>query len=281
MTTLPLLSFPSVSACDDDVLFTAQMARDYYCATHRVTPDDLAVQSLVVGCLLPNAWRQMIAETAAIQAAYWLQGSSPRLYHGRAGGQPLSLMLMPAGAPLAAATMEELIACGGCAFLFVGSAGSLQTHVSVGSLVVVQNAVRHEGTSHHYLPAEAPAAADERWVEILLTAGRERATPIFTGTTWTTDAPYRELRTTASALQAQGVLTVEMEAAAILAVAQARGVPVGFLLVISDEHDADWRPAPDSDAFAAGVESAVRVALRAACSYACSCRELDSSGDPG
>ena len=277
MTNLPPLLFPGISTCDNDVLFTAQMARDYFCATHRVTPDDLAVQPLVVGCFLPDAWRRMITETAATRAPHWLQGDSSRLYHGYAGGQPLSLMLMPAGAPLAAATMEELIACGGRAFLFVGSAGSLQAHVSVGSLVVVQNAVRHEGTSHHYLPVEAPAAADERWVEILLIAGRDRATPIFTGTTWTTDAPYRELRTTASALQAQGVLTVEMEAAAILAVAQARGVSVGLLLVTSDEHNADWRPAPDSDVFAAGVESAVRVALRAACSY----RELDSSGDLG
>ncbi|MBC7251796.1 MAG: nucleoside phosphorylase [Anaerolineae bacterium] len=279
ITTLPLSCLDAFNFDDGDVLFTAQMARDYYCATHGMALDDLAVQPLVIGCFLPEVWRQMIVETTATPATHWLQGGSPRLYHGHVGGQALSLMLMPAGAPLAAATLEEVIACGGRAFLFVGSAGSLQSHVPVGSLVVVQNAVRHEGTSYHYLPAQAPAVADERWVETLLATGREIDISIFAGTTWTTDAPYRELKTTASDLRARGVLTVEMEAAAILAVAQARNVSVGILLVISDEHSADWRPAPGSAAFAAGVESAVQIALRAARSYVH--KDFGSSGDLG
>jgi len=279
ITTLPLCCLDAFNFNDGEVLFTAQMARDYYCTTHGVALDDLSVQPLVIGCFLPEVWQRMIAETRAASAVHWLHGDSPRLYHGLIEDHGLSLMLVPSGAPLAAATLEELIACGGRAFLFVGSAGSLQSHISVGSLVVVQNAVRHEGTSCHYLPAEAPAVADERWVETLLAASREIDISIFAGTTWTTDAPYRELKTTASDLRARGVLTVEMEAAAILAVAQARDIPVGILLVISDEHSADWRPAPGSAAFAAGVESAVQIALRAARSYVH--KDFGASGDVG
>jgi purine-nucleoside phosphorylase len=50
--------------------------------------------------------------------------------------------------------------------------------------------------------------------------------PVERGTTWTTDAPYRETEAAIEAARAQGILAVEMEAAALYAFAQARAKPV-------------------------------------------------------
>jgi uridine phosphorylase len=52
------------------------------------------------------------------------------------------------------------------------------------------------------------------------------------GSTWTTDAPYRETVEEVMEFRRRGVLTVEMEAAALFAVARARGLPLASAVVI-------------------------------------------------
>ena len=49
---------------------------------------------------------------------------------------------------------------------------------------------------------------------------------VIEGTTWTTDAPYRETEAAIDAARAQGIHAVEMEAAALYAFSQARNCPV-------------------------------------------------------
>ena len=106
--------------------------------------------------------------------------------------------------------------------------------MAIGDIVVCDRAIRDEGTSHHYLPpdtyAHASPAATARLVDALQATG----TPHSVGTSWTTDAPYRETIAEVQHYQAEGVLAVEMEAAALFAVAAYRGVEMGALLTISD-----------------------------------------------
>lgn len=54
-------------------------------------------------------------------------------------------------------------------------------------------------------------------------AFNELGIPVERGATWTTDAPFRETPTTITAMKAEGILAVEMEAAALYAFAEARG----------------------------------------------------------
>jgi purine-nucleoside phosphorylase len=57
--------------------------------------------------------------------------------------------------------------------------------------------------------------------------------------TWTTDAYFRETRQKTALRKSEGCLTVEMEAAAMFAVAQFRGVQIGQILYGGDNLDND------------------------------------------
>ena len=150
-------------------------------------------------------------------------------------GTSIALCHPGVGAPLAAGMLEELIARGCRKFIACGGAGSLVPHTELGDLVIVTAAVRDEGTSYHYLPATREVEADPIGVEALrkvLTA-TERAHRA--GKTWTTDAIYRETPARIARRRAEGCLTVEMEAAALAAVARFRNVILGQLLYCGDD----------------------------------------------
>jgi uridine phosphorylase len=147
------------------------------------------------------------------------------------------------GAPQAALVMEDLIVRGGCEFVSVGLAGSLQPETRIGDLVVVERALRDEGTSHHYLPSERYVAATESLTERLANACAWADEPHHRGDTWTTDAIFRETAPEIAAYHEEGIVTVDMEAAATFAVAEYRGVAAGALFTISDHLEPEgWEP---------------------------------------
>jgi uridine phosphorylase len=138
------------------------------------------------------------------------------------------------GGPLASAILEELLALGCDTFVACGGAGALTSVLALGDLVVVDSALRDEGTSFHYRPAGRTVAADPLATRALVAAVEEHGGTYQVGRTWTTDALYRETRSRVARRAAEGCLTVEMEAASLLAVAAFRGVPLGYLLYAGD-----------------------------------------------
>lgn len=138
------------------------------------------------------------------------------------------------GAPIAAAFLEEAIAAGGRSFIAVGGAGALLPDLVLGHPVVVQSAIRDEGTSFHYAPPTRVIDADPAGVTALQDALDARGVDHLTGRTWTTDAFYREPRTRIARRVEEGCLVVEMEASAFIAVARFRGVRFGQLLYAGD-----------------------------------------------
>ena len=138
------------------------------------------------------------------------------------------------GAPAAAVVLEELIALGARRFVSIGLAGALCGDLAIGDLVVCTEAVRDEGVSHHYVPASRTIAPSTELTERLRRALEEEAVAFTVGPTWTIDTPYRETIDEVRHYQADGVLTVEMEAAALFAVGVHRGVDVAAAFVISD-----------------------------------------------
>lgn len=162
------------------------------------------------------------------------------IYRHEVNGQAVALFHPGVGAPLAAAFLEEVIALGCRDLIACGGAGVLNRDLAVGHLVVPTAAVRDEGTSYHYLPpirrTSAPAPAALAAIEATL---QRRNIPYVTGLTWTTDAIYRETRRRMAARRAEGCLTVEMEAAALFAVAEFRGVRLGQILYGGDNLDGD------------------------------------------
>lgn len=93
--------------------------------------------------------------------------------------------------------------------------------------MVCDRAIRDEGTSHHDRPDATYAYPCPDLTASLCAAIRHNGLPFQMETTWTTDAPYRETVEEIIRYRAEGVVTVEMEAAALFAVAQYRGVSAG------------------------------------------------------
>ncbi len=154
-------------------------------------------------------------------------------------GERLGVALAGVGAPLAAAWLEELIALGGRAFIAAGGAGALVPELAVGQVIVPTAAIRDEGTSYHYLPASREVPPTDDALAAILATLEDRGVPHASGKTWTTDAVYRETRDKIRRRVAEGCLTVEMEAAALFAVARFRGVSFGQMLYAGDDVSGD------------------------------------------
>ena len=130
------------------------------------------------------------------------------------------------GAAFAVMIAEELFASGCKLLLSMTSAGQIAPVQAPPYFIIVDRALRDEGTSYHYLPPAEYSLADQSLVRL---AERSLATAGMTaqvGATWTTDAPFRETAEAIEAAQQAGILAVEMEAAALYAFANARQEPV-------------------------------------------------------
>ncbi|UPV75344.1 nucleoside phosphorylase [Halorussus limi] len=147
------------------------------------------------------------------------------------------------GAPTTAMLMDELVADGVEAFLSIGFAGCLDESVEMGDFIVCEKAVRDEGTSHHYVESETYAFPSDSLVEDTTDLLRERDEPFHVGPSWTTDAIYQETDAEVEHYAEEGVLTVEMEASAVFAVADYRDVEAGAMFVVSDYlGQSEWDP---------------------------------------
>ena len=141
-------------------------------------------------------------------------------------GERFGIIGCAVGAPFAVLIAEQLFASG-CQFLVsITSAGQIQASGPTPYFILINRALRDEGTSHHYLPPALFAKADAALTGPILEALAAAALPVFQGATWTTDAPFRETEAAINRAREHGALAVEMEAAALYAFARARAKPV-------------------------------------------------------
>lgn len=129
------------------------------------------------------------------------------------------------GAPFAVLVAEQLFVSG-CAFVVsLASAGRIAGQDASERYIIVDRALRDEGTSYHYLPPSEFVHADPR----LIAAARHIFgfdSHVDFAATWTTDAPFRETADAIESSRRRGAVAVEMEAAALYAFAKARGKPL-------------------------------------------------------
>lgn len=141
-------------------------------------------------------------------------------------GQQVGIIGCAVGAPFAVLVAEELFASG-CEFLVsLTSAGQITPAGQPPYFVIIDRALRDEGTSYHYAPPEEFAAADPNLVASAAKALQACGQPAVVGSSWTTDAPFRETAEAIAAARSKGVLAVEMEAAALYTFARAAGARV-------------------------------------------------------
>jgi uridine phosphorylase len=130
------------------------------------------------------------------------------------------------GAAFAVLVAEELFASGCQLLVSLTSAGQITPSGPPPYFVVIDRALRDEGTSYHYAPPAEFAEADPRLVERAAVALAEIGPRTVVGSSWTTDAPFRETVEAIGAARSKGILAVEMEAAALYTFARFAGVPV-------------------------------------------------------
>jgi uridine phosphorylase len=142
------------------------------------------------------------------------------------GGQTVGIIGCAVGAPFAVLIAEELFASG-CRFLLsLTSAGQITPSGPTPYFVIIDRALRDEGTSYHYASPSDYADADPALVARAAAALEKSKQLFFVGPTWTTDAPFRETAAAIEAARSKGALAVEMEAAALYAFARASGAAV-------------------------------------------------------
>src|ERR1700675_3557826 len=141
-------------------------------------------------------------------------------------GQEVGIVGRVVGASFAVLVAEELLASG-CRLLgSLTSAGQIVASGPPPYFVIIDRALRDEGTSYHYAAPADFAEADSSLVERAARATSKAEPRVVVVATWTTDAPFRETAEAIEAARSKGILGVEMEAAALYAFARSSGVPV-------------------------------------------------------
>jgi AMP nucleosidase len=138
------------------------------------------------------------------------------------------------GSAMAATVMDLLSAIEPKAVLFLGKCGGLKK-TKLGDLVLPIAAIRGEGTSNDYLPAEIPALPSFRLQRAVSSMIKKHEKDYWTGTVYTTNRRVwehdekfkqylRDIRT----------MAIDMETATIFVVGFANSIPHGALLLVSD-----------------------------------------------
>lgn len=226
-------------------------------AQYDVEPADLAVRPVVLLTFIPALQHRLLRHLGTPPPQPQPMMRQP-WYNPE--GRAFSVMPSPIGAPVAVMLLEQLIALGARRFLYLGFCGALEPTLAIGDLFIPQQAIREEGTSYHYLPAGVEPLAAAAMTDLLKEEGERQGVQTRQGRLWTTDAPYRETAEKIAGFRAAGVQAVDMEVAALLAVAAFRGCEVAALLVVSDEcYHPTWRPGFGAPALRRGCQEAVAL----------------------
>ena len=214
------------------------LADKHYTAPSAFTPESLlrearrqkglANSAVPTNCVLDpdgDLVRRLSQEGRAVRDPAWACYHT-ELHRFVEKGTEFGIVGRAVGAAFAVLIAEELFVSG-CRFLIsVTSAGQLAQLRPPPYFILIDRALRDEGTSYHYLPPSAFSAIDDGLLAIMQGAFRDLPAPVLQGATWTTDAPFRETTEAIAAMQAKGLLAVEMEAAALYAFAKVRRRPV-------------------------------------------------------
>lgn len=145
-----------------------------------------------------------------------------KLFEFEHKGQKIGIIGRAVGASFAVLLAEQLFASGCKLLLSMTSSGQLVQPMEPPYFILIEKSVRDEGTSYHYLAPSQFSFLNSDLKAKLNTAFNDPVIKIFTGSTWTTDAPYRETAESINHYKSMGIHAVEMEASALYAFAQAR-----------------------------------------------------------
>ena len=160
------------------------------------------------------------------------------IYRAEAEDVPIALQMAGVGACVRGQLGGVLCHGVETAVLF-GNCGVLDRDIADCSIILLTSALRDEGTSFHYVPPSEEIEVNLRYRELFLSVLAEHGVPCTMGKTWTADAFYRETPEKVRRRREQGCVCVEMEAAAVAALARFRGKEAFIFFYAGDSLDGD------------------------------------------
>lgn len=151
-----------------------------------------------------------------------------------------AIFMMSVGAPAAATCIEDIHAMGCNKFIVFGNCGVLDKNIEDLAIIIPTNAIRDEGLSSHYLEYNKTIKLNEKYGSLLKDILNQKNYSFIEGTTWTTDAFYRETKDKVADMKSLGAICVEMEAAALQAVCDFRNIDLITFFYAADNLDSDY-----------------------------------------
>jgi uridine phosphorylase len=193
------------------------------------------------------------------------------------GGRPVVCATSGMGAPSASIVINELAQIGITTIIRIGTSGSIQRHVEVGSLVIAYAALCRQGAAQDIAPTEYPAAADPFLTVALSQMATRMGTPHQVGIVASVDTFFEGQGRTASSANPHllrthegmideyarlGILSFEMEAGTLFKIGGVYGLQTACVLAIIAQRNASEDP--DLTLKDQAIDSAIRLAVATA-----------------
>ena len=179
---------------------------------------------------------EIIAETKDVDGIW-------PVYQVEYKGKRFAMYKARLGAPACVGSFEDIIPMGAKRIILLGNCGVLDKTIEDCGISIPTRAIRDEGTSYHYAPAADFIHVNRKYIDLFRAVLEEHSYSYVLGTTWTTDAFYRETRNKVAKRKEMGAICVEMECAAMQAMCDFRGVEFFQFLYAGDNLDsAKWDP---------------------------------------
>ena len=179
---------------------------------------------------------KVIAETKDVDG-HW------PVYEVNYKGKRFAMYKARLGAPACVGSFEDLIPMGAKRIILLGNCGVLDKSIEDCGIIIPTRAIRDEGTSYHYATPSDYIDVNRKYIPEFIEVLEEFGYPYMMGTTWTTDAFYRETRGKIAKRKQMGAICVEMECSAVQAMCDFRGVEFFQFLYAGDNLDhSTWDP---------------------------------------
>ena len=177
-----------------------------------------------------NNYVEIFAEQHQVE----IMGTHRSMPNATANG--ITIINFGMGSANAATIMDLLTAIDPAACLFLGKCGGLKRKNELGDLILPIAAIRGEGTSNDYMPAEVPALPAFSLQKAVSTTIRDYDKDYWTGTVYTTnrrvwehDEEFKQY------LRKMRCMAIDMETATIFTTGFVNKIPSGALLLVSDQ----------------------------------------------
>ena len=204
-------------------------------AHHGFDPNQFEMGKACLVTFSSNLFDKVLKRVSVVEDDFrWPYDTTPLKICSTLSGRRFGVHFPSYGGVRIAHSLEQLAACGYQYIFGLGLGGALQKKVEIGDIVLLEGAIRGDGASRYYAPAEFPAVADFELVGRLSERLKANGEKYHLGVSFGIDSLYRESEALIGQLRYLGVLTIDLESSAFLTVGRRLGLKCCWVGVVSD-----------------------------------------------